>query len=101
MPNFGQFLVPSPKNGSKSNSWSLSLGWWVRNKSCQPDLRFSEQTDVASGTTTLQLGTDVVDLDSGDFPDVTSSDVEDDVNLRGRVLIVLSQRRNVGLLRKT
>ena len=53
---------------------------------------FSEQTDVAGGTTTLKLGTDVVvDLDSGDFPDVTSSDVEDDVNLRGRVLIVLSQ----------
>ena len=25
---------------------------WVRNKSCQPDLRFSEQTDVAGGTTT-------------------------------------------------
>ena len=63
----------------------------VRIKSCQPDLRFSEQTDVAGGTTTLQLGTDDVDLDSGDFPDVTSSDVEDDVNLRGRVLIVLSQ----------
>ena len=64
---------------------------WVRNKSCQPDLHFSEQTDIAGGTTTLQLGTDVVDLDSGDSPDVTSSDVEDDVNLRGRVLIVLSQ----------
>ena len=64
---------------------------WVRIKSCQPDLCFSEQTDVAGGTTTLQLGTDVVDLDSGDFTDVTSSDVEDDINLRGRVLIVLSQ----------
>ena len=33
---------------------------WVRNKSCQPDLHFSEQTDVAGGTTTLQLGTDVL-----------------------------------------
>ena len=64
---------------------------WDRIKSCQPDLRFSEQTDVAGGTTTLQLGTDVVDLDSGDFTDVTSSDDEDEVNLRGRVLIVLSQ----------
>ena len=62
---------------------------WVRNKSCQPDLHFSEQTDVAGGTATLQLGTDVVDLDSGDSPDVTSSDVKDDVNLPGRVLIVL------------
>ena len=72
-------------------SHSSGLVTWVRNKSCQPDLHFSEQTDVAGGTTTLQLGTDVVDLDSGDFPDVTSSDVEDDVNLRGRVLIVLSQ----------
>ena len=28
---------------------------WVRNKSCQPDLHFSEQTDVAGGTTTLQV----------------------------------------------
>ena len=55
-------------------------------KSCQPDLRFSERTDVAGGTTTLQLDTDVADLDSGDFQDVTSSDVEDDVNLRGRGL---------------
>ena len=63
---------------------------WVRNKSCQPDWRFSEQTDVAGGTTTLQLGTDVVDL-SPVISRVTSSDVEDDVNLRGRVLIVLSQ----------
>ena len=71
--------------------WNIRT--WVRIKSCQPwpDLRFSEQTDVAGGTTTLQLGTDVEDLDSGDFPDVTSSDVEDDVNLRGRVLIILSQ----------
>ena len=69
---------------------------WVRNKSCQSDFHFSEQTDVAGGTTTLQLGTDFVDLDSGDFPDVTSSDVglDDDVNLRGRVLIVLSQASN-------
>ena len=39
----------------------------------QTYLRFSEQTNVAGGTTTLQLGSDVVDLDSGDFPDVTSS----------------------------
>ena len=44
---------------------------------------FSEQTDVAGGTITLQLGIDVVDIDSGDFPDVTSSDVEDDINLQG------------------
>ena len=91
-------------NGSTASHETLSLRWddseyshssglvtWVRNKSCQPDLHFSEQTDVTGGTTTLQLGTDVVDLDSGDFPDVTSSDVEDDVNLRVRVLIVLSQ----------
>ena len=66
----------------------------LKNKSCQPDLRFSKQTDVAGGTATLQLGSDVVDLDSSDFPDVTSSDVEDDFNLRGRVLIVLSQARD-------
>ena len=52
---------------------------------------FFEQTDVAGGTTTLQLVSDVVDSDSSDFLDVTSSDVENDVNLRGRVLIVLSQ----------
>ena len=34
---------------------------------------------------TLQLGSDVVDLDSSDFRDVTSSDVEDDVNLQGKI----------------
>ena len=33
-------------------SHSSGLVTWVRNKSCQPDLRFSEQTDVAGGTTT-------------------------------------------------
>ena len=54
---------------------------WVRIKSCQPDFHFLEQINIAGGATTIQLGTDVVDLDSGDFPDVTSSDVEDDVNL--------------------
>ena len=69
--------------------YSHSFG--LINKSCQPDLRFLEHLDVACGTTTLQLGSDVVDLDSGDFRDVTLSDVEDDINLQGRVLIVLSQ----------
>ena len=34
----------------------------VKINSCQPDV-VSEQTDVAVGTTTLQLGCDVVDLD--------------------------------------
>ena len=47
-------------------SHSSGLVTWVRNKSCQPDLRFLKQTDVAGGTTTLQLGSDVVDLDSSD-----------------------------------
>ena len=49
---------------------------------------FFGANDIADGTTTLQLGTDVIDLDSGDFPDVTSSDVEDNI----RKLITKSQR---------
>ena len=46
------------------------------NKFYQPDLYFSEQIDVAGGTTTLQLGSDIVDLDTGDFRDVKGGDYE-------------------------
>ena len=55
---------------------------WDRNKSYQLELYFSEQTDITGRTTTLQLGSDAVDMDSGDFQDVTSSDVKDDINLQ-------------------
>ena len=41
---------------------SSGLVTWVRNQSCQPDLHFSEPTDVAFWTTTLQLGSDVQHL---------------------------------------
>ena len=64
---------------------STTISVWVKNKSCQSDLRISEQTDIAAGTTTLKLGSDVVDLDSSDFRDVTSSGVEDDFNLMSSV----------------
>ena len=73
------------------NSHSSGLVTWVRNKSYQLDLYFSEQTKVAGDTITLQLGSDAVDLNSGNFCDVTTSSDVHDVNLWGRVLILLSQ----------
>ena len=52
----------------------------LRNQSGQPDFLFSEHTNVVGETITLQLGTDVVDLDFRNFQDVTSSDVDDDIS---------------------
>lgn len=44
---------------------------------------FSEQTDVAEDTTTLQLGWIlIVDLDFSTIRDVTSSGVDDDIKTR-------------------
>ena len=70
----------------------------LRNLYHELELNLVNQTYVFRSKPTLRvepppfsMGTDVIDLDSGDFPDVTSSDVEDGVNLRERVLIVLSQ----------
>ena len=51
-------------------------------------MHFLEQTDIAGGTITLLLFSEVADLDSGDFLDVTSSDVEDDINCNLQLIIL-------------
>ena len=81
-------------NTCKENQFALHLKnaeqleiKWVRIKSCQPDLHFLEQTNIAGGTTTLQLGTDVVDL--------YSNIINISTQLKGG-----GSTRNVGLLQK-
>ena len=43
------------KDKIDKNTKKLSKVMCVRNKSCEPDLRFSEQTDFAGGTNTLPV----------------------------------------------